>query len=90
MKPAIGRDVRICTRKISTRLLVGALSGEHKTSAPSSWFAQFASASHKNCAVRKPSAAGHGIVWPHLHEDFDVEGVLRQRPAGWTMLGHDD
>jgi hypothetical protein len=68
---------RVADVAVTDTLLIITLSDGDVLSRPLSWYPRLQRASLSDRLVWEPSAAGHGIHWPHIDEHLSVEGLLR-------------
>ena len=76
------RDVRFDADALVVDLMDG-----RTISVPLAWYPRLASATRSQRAKWEISAAGFGIHWPELDEDFSTEGLLKGIPAPGIRRG---
>lgn len=74
---AVEIDARVADVIVTDETLRVRLRDGRTISAPLSWFPKLASASPADRSRWEPSAAGHGVHWPHIDEDLSIAGLLR-------------
>ncbi len=70
------RDVRVSEDTLTVDLMDG-----RTISVPLVWYPRLFGGTPKKRSNWKVCAAGYGIHWPDLDEDFSTEGLLRGAPA---------